>query len=141
MGFTHDLVLTLHFLGLFMGGASAFGLPVIGALAEAADPGERPALGRAVRPLKMIGHAGLGLLLLTGFLLAWSGGYFGSAPFWFWLKLLVVVALVAGIVFAGRTGKKAMAGDAEAAAMMPKLSVLNIGLALLILFFASLAFH
>ncbi|MDA5095075.1 hypothetical protein O2N63_13380 [Aliiroseovarius sp. KMU-50] len=141
MSLANDLALTVHILGLFMGGASAFGLPVIGALAAKAELEHKPVLGRAVKPLKMIGHIGLGLILVTGILMATAGGVWSSGPFIFWIKLVAVGALIAGIVVAGKTGALAMAGDAEAAAKMPKLSMFNIGMGVLVVLFAVLAFN
>ncbi|UWQ04869.1 hypothetical protein [Aliiroseovarius crassostreae] len=141
MSLANDLALTAHILGLFMGGASAFGLPVIGALADKAELEHKPVLGRAVKPLKMIGHIGLGLILITGVLMATAGGIWSSGPFIFWIKLVAVGALIAGIVVAGKTGALAMAGDAEAAAKMPMLSMFNIGMGVLVVLFAVLAFN
>ena len=141
MSLANDLTLTIHFVGLFMGGASAFGLPVVGALVDKAEPAHKPVLGQAVKPLKRIGHIGLGLLLVTGVLMATAGGVWASGSSFFWLKLALVAALVAGIVNAGKTGARAMSGDAAAAARMPKLSMINIALVGLILLFAVLAFN
>ena len=141
MSLANDLAMTVHIVGLFMGGASAFGLPVIGALAGKAELEHKPVLGQAVKPLKTIGHIGLGLILLSGVLMATAGGTWSSGPVVFWLKLVLVVALIAGIVIAGKTGARAMSGDSEAAAKMPMLSMINIGLAVLIVLFAVLAFN
>lgn len=136
-----DIVLFLHFTGLFLAGASAFGLPVVGAVAGKAPVEHRSSIGKAVKPLKMIGHTALALLIVTGGLLASMDGVFDAAPTWFWVKLVAVVCLVAGIVNAGRVGNRAMSGDAEAAAKMPMLSGINIGLGLAIVLSATLAFH
>lgn len=141
MSLANDLAMTVHIVGLFMGGASAFGLPVIGALAGKAEPQHKPVLGRAVKPLKRIGHAGLGLLLLSGIMMATAGGVWSHGPLAFWLKLAAVIGLIAGIIVAGKTGARAMAGDAEAAAKMPMLSMGNIGLGVLIVLLAVLAFN
>lgn len=141
MSLANDLALTVHFFGLFMGGASAFGLPVVGALADKAEIEHKPVLGQAVKPLKMIGHIGLGLLLLSGLLMATAGGVWGSGSLVFWLKFIAVIGLILGIVVSGKTGARAMSGDAAAAARMPALSMVNIGLAALILVFAVLAFN
>jgi len=141
MSLANDLAMTVHFVGLFMGGASAFGLPVIGALTSKAEPEHKPVLGQVVKPLKMIGHTGLGLLLLSGFAMATAGGVWGAGLVVFWLKLAAVIALIAGIVFAGKTSAKAMSGDAEAAAKMPKLSMINVSLVVLILLLAVFAFN
>jgi hypothetical protein len=141
MSLANDLALTVHLVGLFMGGASAFGLPVIGALAGKAGPEHKPVLGQAVGPIKRIGHIGLGLLLISGVIMATAGGLWSSGLFVFWLKMAFVVALIAGIVIAGKTGARAMTGDKEAAARMPMLSMINIGLAVLIVLFAVLAFN
>ena len=141
MTLSHDIILTIHFLGLFMGGASAFGLPVIGAIAGKSEPEHRPAIGQAVKPLKMIGHIGLALLLVTGFILASTGNVWENTPLTFWLKLLGVILLLGGVYYAGKTGAKAMSGDADAAEKMPMLSMINIGLGVLIVLFAALTFH
>lgn len=141
MSLANNLALTAHFVGLFMGGASAFGLPVIGALVGKAAPEHKPVLGQAVKPLKMIGHIGLGLLLISGILMATAGGLWGAGLVAFWLKLVLVVALVAGIVVGGKTGARAMTGDAAAAAKMPVISMINLGLVVLIILSAVVAFN
>lgn len=137
----HDLLLWLHFTGLFLGGASAFGLPALGAVIDKADGPEKPVLARVVKPLKMIGHVGLALLLLTGVILATTVGAWGEGPAWFYVKLVAVVALVAGIVVAGKTSARAMTGDAAAGAKMPMISAVNTLLGLFVLLAATFAFH
>lgn len=136
----YDIALILHLLGLTMGGAAAYGLPTIGAVTAAAPPEHRPSVARAVPVLKKIGHAGMGLLILTGLYMATVSGLWGQAPVWFWLKLAAVAVLIGGIVAGGKYGGKAMQGDAEAAAMAKKVSLLNIGVLVLILILAVLSF-
>ena len=59
----YDLLLALHFLGLFMGGAAGLGLPVLGAAIQATQVDHRPSVGKAARPLRLIGQSGVGLLI------------------------------------------------------------------------------
>ena len=98
-------------------------------------------VGGAVKPLKMIGHIGLALLLLSGLTQATMAGAWTDGGVWFWIKILAVIGLVAGIVVAGKTGKRAMAGDAEAAGRMPALSALNLLLGVTIIVAAVMTFH
>ncbi len=137
----HDLLLAVHFLGLFMGGAAGIGLPVIGAVTEAAAEAHRPSIGRAVRPLQLSGHIGLGLLIVTGVVLAGMAGSWSGASAWFWVKLAGVAVLVAGVVLAGRAGAKAMAGDVAAAAQARLFGMLNLVAVVVIVVAATLEFH
>lgn len=136
----NDLLMTVHFIGLAMGGAAGIGLPVVGAVAGRVPPAERGSIARMVKPLKIVGHAGMGLLLLTGAVLATTGGYWSAASGWFWVKLAAVALLIAGIVAGGRAGRRAFAGDAAAAQRARQIGIANIALLVLILLAASLAF-
>lgn len=135
-----DVLLAIHFLGLFMGGAASLGLPVIGAVASRAAVEHRMTLVQVVKPLKMIGHAGLALLVLTGGALSSMGGLLGTSG-WFNIKLVAVVFLIAGVYLAGRAGREAMQGDATAAGRARLFGLANIALAVFIVFSAVLAFH
>ena len=137
----HDAVLALHFLGLFMGGASGIGLPVIGARIGAAPPEHRQTLAGVARALKRIGQMGVAILLVTGFVLATMGGAWGTASVWFWIKLLAVAVLIGGIILADRIGPKAMAGDMGAAATIRLIGKSNLTALAVIVFAASFAFH
>ncbi len=138
---THDLLLTLHFLGLSIGGAASFGLPVLGAVSAKLEPAQRPVLGRLVLPLRRVGQVGLVTLVVTGVLLAIIDGVFSGGPVWFWIKLAGVLALIVGVVVAGRISGRVMAGVPGAAAQAKTMGMVNIGILIFILLSASLAFH
>lgn len=138
---TYDLLLALHFLGLFMGGAAALGLPVLGAALQAAPGEHRPSIGRAAKPLRLIGQSGVGLLIVTGVILVTMGGSIATASLLFWLKMVLVTALVASIVMATRAGTRAMAGDAAASSQVRLLGKVNIALVVAIVVTAALVFH
>ena len=137
----YEVVLTLHFLGLFMGGAPSIGLIVIGAITEAAPAEHRPTLARTVRPLKIFGKIGIGLLLVTGIYMATVSGTWSSGSLWFWIKLVAVAAVIAVIVTADRLGALAMAGDAEAGRKVQTVALVNIGAIVVVLLAASFAFR
>ena len=141
MPISDDLLLAAHFLGLFMGGAAGLGLPVLGAVTGAAPIEHRPSIGKAAKPLRIIGQSGVGLLIVTGVIIASKDGYWSLAPLFFWLKMILVLALVAGVIMATRAGSRAMAGDAEAAGQARFIGMVNIALVIAIVIVATLVFH
>lgn len=136
-----DLILALHFLGLFMGGAPGLGMLVIGAVIAGAPVEHRSSIGRAVVPLRMIGYSGIALLVVTGVILAVANGVFANGPVWFWIKLLAVVVLIFGIYIGGKAGARAMAGDQAAAGQARTIGKLNVLVIVIIVLSATLAFH
>lgn len=137
----HDLLLFVHFFALAMGGAAAFGLPVTGAMHGAAPDEHKPSVARIVKPLKMIGHTAIALLVVTGVILATMGAAWSTGGVWFWVKLIFVAVLITGIVMGGKAGKAAMTGDAAAADKAKMIGMANIVSLAIILLTASLAFH
>lgn len=138
---THDLILALHFFGLFMGGAPGIGMIVLGAAMAEAPPEQKPGLARAAEGLKLMGKIGMGILIVTGVILATMAGVWTAGNVWFWIKLLAVVALIAGIVMADKAGTAAMAGDTEAPARAAKFGRVNVVSLAVVLLTASFAFH
>ncbi|MGI9389266.1 MAG: hypothetical protein ACR2O1_04340 [Boseongicola sp.] len=136
-----DLLVALHFLGLFMGGAAGLGLPVIGAIMPAAPVEHRPSIGMAARPLRLIGQSGVGLLILTGLILIVTSRSVGSMPPLFWIKMLLVTGLVVSIYLATKAGARAMAGDTAAAGHARLLGKINIALVVAIVVTAALIFN
>ncbi|MEK6216626.1 MAG: hypothetical protein N2B03_05340, partial [Boseongicola sp.] len=106
----YDLLLALHFLGLFMGGAAGLGLPVLGATIQATQVDHRPSIGKAARPLRLIGQSGVGLLIVTGLVLIFTDGSTNNLPLLFWIKMLLVAARGAGIYRATQAGVRAAPG-------------------------------
>lgn len=137
----YDLLLALHFLGLFMGGAAALGLPVLGATIQATKVDHRPSVGKAARPLRLIGQSGVELLIVTGLILVFTDGSANSLPLLFWIKILFVAALVVSIYLATQAGARAATGDADASRQARLLGKVNIALVVAIVVTAALVFH
>lgn len=131
----------LHFGALALGGASTFGIPLVAMMAKASPPDHRAALMRVTGKLRMMGQGAIAILLLTGIVMASAAGLWAHAPSWFWIKLVFVAALIVGIVLAGHAGARAATGDMEAAARARMIALANIGILLLIILSAVLAFH
>ncbi len=138
---THNVILAVHFWGLFMGGAAGIGMLILGAKLAAAPVEHRASMGTVAGPLKTAGKIGMGLLILTGVLLATIGDVWSAGPALFWIKLVFVVLLLAGIIAADKAGAKAMAGDVEAAAKARMFGLINLVSAALVLLTASFAFQ
>lgn len=124
MDVLNDILFWIHLVGLGLGGAAAFGLPVVGSKMQTATAETRPLLFSLLDGLSKVGRAGLGLLIITGPLLAWlKFGGIGGFNTWFWVKMVLVVVLLALVIYAGINGKKAEAGDREAAMRAPRIGM------------------
>ena len=142
MAWVNALLLWLHLGALALGGAATFGLPVVGARMGAAEPAGKQALVGVIMALTKLSNIALSTLFVTGLILVWSkyGGP-GHMPLWFWVKMMLLVGLIGAIHMGRATAKKAMGGDTAAAARQPTLSRIGIGLFLLVVLTAVLAFH
>jgi hypothetical protein len=138
MEFWQSLLLWLHFLSLGLGGAAVFGGLVLAAAIPKAPPESRPSLAAVRGRLVLLGRVGLALLILTGFLMVQAHG--AGQLIWFSLKMALVLALTASVVYAIPLGRKAQAGDATAIARMGQIVRLNSGLYVTIILTAVLAF-
>lgn len=119
-----SILFGIHLVSLGLGGAAAFGLPVVGSKLPSATAESRPLLFSIMHGLSRIGRVGLGLLIITGPLMVWlKFGGFGGFSFWFWVKMVLVVILLAVVIYAGINGKKAENGDREAAGRAPMLGM------------------
>ncbi len=141
MTFFHDILLTAHFVGLFMGGTTGIGLPIVAKVAATVPVEQKGPFITAIGKMKTVGKIGLVMLIVTGVILAFFGDVWTDAPLWFWLKLVAVAGLIGGIIKADKTGPKAVSGDAEAGALLGKVVHYNHTMLLLIVLFASFAFH
>lgn len=124
-----------------MGGAAGIGMLILGAKMGAAPVEHRASMAGVAGPLKMSGKIGMGLLILTGVMLSFFGNVWSEGPGLFWVKLVFVVLLLAGIIAADKAGAKAMTGDAEAAGRARMFGMINLVSAALVLLAASFAFH
>ena len=135
------ILLWLHFMGLAVGGAAAFGIPVVGSRMGSATPETRPTLMAIMHGLAGVGRAGIGLLLVTGPLIIWlKYGGFGTVSFWFWIKMVLVLLLLAGVIYSGILFKRLSGGDTSVAPLMPRVGMANTAVLVLIVLSAVLTF-
>ncbi len=141
MEIVNTLAFWLHFVGLALGGVAAFGIPLTAARIHGAEPAGRPALAQVIQVFSKAGSAGIGTLILTGLIMTFTklDGFAGQSP-WFHAKLALVVVLVGVIVVNKKLGAKAMQGDAKAAVVARKMSMVGILLLAGIIFSAVKAF-
>ena len=142
MDIVNNLLFWLHFIGLGLGAVASFGLPVVGAQMPSSTPETRPTLYKVANGLTRLGRIGFGVLIVTGPLLFWLK-WNGSAPAmtWFIAKMVFVVALLALVIIAGITSKRAQGGDMAAGKRMPMLSMIGVVLLLGVILCAVFAFN
>lgn len=137
-------LLFLHFLGLALSVGSGFAMLTLGAQARELPADERAKFMLRASALRKNGSAGLGLLLLSGvamFLLrgprevmAWGGPAFH-------VKLTLVVILIGFFGYMQVVFKKVrLAGGGPLMARLPKLGGVMLGLSLLTMISAVIAF-
>ncbi len=137
-----NILLWIHLVALVGGGASAVAMPAIAGQMPTATPDARAALGKVAKRLTMAGRGAVVVLLITGPLMYWlKWDFTAPSALWFGIKMLFVLAIVAGMIVSGINAKKAMQGDAGAQRTM-QLSGMLTGVALLIVVLAAVfAFH
>jgi uncharacterized membrane protein len=141
MDFLNQILLILHFLGLAMGLSVSFSGMVMQGLMAKAAPQERQVLARFPPRMVIVGHAGLGLLWLSGLALVYTKwGGFAVLPWQFHVKLTAVVLLTIVVGYITRLIKKAAAGDQAAVAQVQAVGKVAFLLAVTAITFAVLTF-
>ena len=137
-----NILLWIHLIALVGGGASAVAMPAIAGQMPTTTPDARAALGKVAKRLTMAGRGAVVVLIITGPLMYWLKWDFTPvSQMWFGIKMLFVLAIIAGMIVSGINAKKAMQGDAGAQRTM-QLSGMLTGLSLLIVVLAAVfAFH
>jgi uncharacterized membrane protein len=108
----------------------------------AATPDTRPVLFNIAHGLSTVGRAAIGTLIVTGPLILWLR--FGWNPpnaTWFAVKMILVVLLLAGVIYAGILLKRAEGGDRAAGQMMPRVGGGMLVVFLLLILSAVFAFE
>ncbi|MDR3471553.1 MAG: hypothetical protein P4M09_07660 [Devosia sp.] len=137
-----SLLFWIHLIAVAMGGVAAFGIPVVGSRMPGATAETRPLLFSLVDSLSKVGRAAMALLIVTGPLIVWLRyGGTGGFSFWFWIKMVLVVVLLAGVIYAGINGKRAEKGDMTAAQRAPMLGMFTAATFVLIILTAVFAFN
>lgn len=142
MDIVNNLLFWVHLMALALGGAAAFGIPVVGRRMQAASPEMRATLLSIMHGLSKAGRAGIGTLIVTGLLIVWlKYGGFGGVNVWFWIKMVLVLGLLAGVIHAGILLKRTMSGDTASAQQSPRVGMINTLLFLGIVLSAVFAFE
>lgn len=140
MEFLLKLALWAHFMGIGLGGAASFGIPVVIAAMPSAAPESRPQLGAIAMRLSVVGRAAMTVLILSGLYMVWASYGLDGLNVWFWIKMLLVAALIVLVVYNTRNGARARAGDMAAAARAPMLARIGMGVFAAIIAAAVLTF-
>ena len=135
------LLLWVHLLSLGLGGTAAFGISVVGSKMPTAAPEARPTLLKIMHDLSTVGRIGIGLLIVTGPLMIWLkyGGFDGMNT-WFWIKMVLVLLLLATVTYSGILFKRVQAGDQAAAKLSPRVGRVSMLTFVAIIFSAAFAF-
>ncbi len=112
-----NLLIWAHILAFVAGGSNSVVGPVIGARMAGASAEQRTAYFGVMNTLSKVGRVSMVILLISGPLIMWLRyGGFGGASAWFWLKMALLVVMLAGIIVGGINFKKLQAGDVAAGA-------------------------
>lgn len=141
MAILNNLLFWLHLIALGLGGAAAFGIPVVGSRMQAATPELRPKLLEVIKGLSSVGRAGIGTLIVTGPLMVWLKYGGAGLNTWFWVKMVLVVALLAGVIYSSVLLRRSATGDTAAAQQGPRIGMINTVLFVLIVLAAVFAFE
>jgi hypothetical protein len=131
-----DIMLIIHFIGLTMGLGTGFAHAFLGAASAKMSGEEATKFRLHTLSLSMMGHVGIGLLLISGFYMI--------TPYWKVLsgmplliaKLSLVFILIILISMINVAGRKAKQGDAEVQFNKMKQlgkATLLVGLAIVVL--------
>jgi len=137
----HDIMLFFHFIGLALGVGVSFTNMFLMRLAGSADTPETAGVIRSLpQRLAVLSTVGLGILWVTGLVMVIRWGV-GPYPTWFWLKMVMVVALTAVVYVIYQTQAAIRSGDAAAASRMKFLGPAAGVSSLVVVLFAIFAFH
>ena len=143
MTWLNHILLFLHLVGLVIGAGPGIASAVIMHTAATATPDGAAALRKVPPILVNVSTAGIVLLWITGPIMVWSvyGGP-GSLPWAFWVKIVFVLALTVVVIAMQVTlAQIRKTGNMALAARMPKLGPLAGLSALVVVFFAVVAFQ
>lgn len=131
-----------HLMGLALGGAAGFGNAVVGRRLRIVGPEVREHLFGVAHGLSRLGMVGMALLIVTGPLLIWlQFGGVNALSWVFWLKMVLLVALIVDIIVMGRLEAQAEGGDLSTLKRLPVLGAVSILLLIGIVLCAVVAFE
>lgn len=110
-----NLLISAHILAFVAGGANSVVGPVIGGRMAGATPDQREGYFAVMDRLSQVGKVAMAVLLVSGPLVIWlKYGGLGGVSIWFWVKMTLVVVMLAAIIAGGINVKRLRAGDAAA---------------------------
>lgn len=110
------LLIFIHVVAFIAGGANSVVHPLVDPRMATAAPPARDAYIGLRNALAVVGRYAMIALIVSGILVLWLKWNFTPPNFWFWIKMLGVVAMLGFIGMGESAKKKAMAGDAAALA-------------------------
>jgi putative membrane protein len=110
-----NLLIFAHVVAFVAGGANSVVGPVIGSRLASATPDARQGYFGVMNTLSRVGKVAMMVLLVSGplILLLRYGGLAGANA-WFWIKMVLIVVMLASIIYGGINFKKAQGGDVAA---------------------------
>lgn len=110
-----NLLIWAHILAFVAGGSNSVVGPVIASRLPGAAADVRAGYYDVMNRLAQVGKVAMVVLLVSGPLILWLRyGGVGGANVWFWIKMALIVVMLASIIYGGVNFRKAQAGDAEA---------------------------
>ena len=110
-----NLLIWAHIMAFVAGGANSVVGPVIAARLPGATADARDGYYAVMNRLAQVGKGAMGVLLVSGPLILWlKYGGVGGASIWFWIKMALIVVMLAAIIYGGIQFKRAQSGDAAA---------------------------
>lgn len=110
-----NLLIWVHILAFVAGGANSVVGPVIAARLPGAAPDVRAGYYAVMGRLAQSGKVAMVVLLVSGpAILFLKYGGLAGANIWFWIKMALIVVMLASIIYGGINAKKAQVGDIEA---------------------------
>ena len=110
-----NLLIWIHILAFVAGGANSVVGPVIAARLPGATPDVRAGYYAVMGRLAQTGKVAMVVLLVSGpAILFLKYGGLAGANIWFWIKMALIVVMLASIIHGGINARKAQAGDVEA---------------------------
>lgn len=130
------LIFFIHIVAFIAGGANLVLMPIVGSRLASATPEQRGLMFEIVEGFAKVGKYALGTLLVTGILTLWLKWNWQVPNFWFWIKMLGIVAMIVCISLNEVNRKKAGQGD-MAAAKQAKMFGQLTGISFLVVVFSA----
>lgn len=110
-----NLLIWIHVIAFVAGGSNSVVGPVIGGRMATASPDQQAGYYAVMNTLSQVGKVAMAALLISGPLIMFlKYGGLGGASVWFWIKMALVVVMLAAIIYGGIQFKKSQSGDRAA---------------------------